>query len=72
MSKVEKEERTRKNTSITNEKQITFDEHDRENIQDPHGDHSLHCQSLCQKDPGRWEILSKNHTLRRLDQDELR
>lgn len=38
MSKSEKEERHRKNTSITNKKEIIFDKTDREDIMDPHHD----------------------------------
>ncbi|XP_023763507.1 uncharacterized protein LOC111911971 [Lactuca sativa] len=38
VSKIEKEDRPRKNTMVSSEKEITFDETDREGIQDPHHD----------------------------------
>ena len=38
VSKAEKEERPQKNMTITNEKDITFDETDRTDLQEPHHD----------------------------------
>ncbi|XP_023749270.1 uncharacterized protein LOC111897549 [Lactuca sativa] len=38
LSKIEKEKGPQKNTSIKNDKEITFDEADRQDIQDPHHD----------------------------------
>ena len=36
VSKIEKKDRPQKNTMVSSEKEITFDETDREGIQDPH------------------------------------
>ncbi|KAI3676095.1 hypothetical protein L1987_85694 [Smallanthus sonchifolius] len=72
-AKTEKGDRPVRTSSLTEEKVISFNEDDRDNVQDPHHDGlvitCICCESLHSKDTDRWRKLDEHNSTRCLEND---